>query len=324
MTEIFGKRSDEVEKMPKINIYFMYFCYICTMNVEFSSPGHYLFLQISDLIKERGTMIVDYSSSQLIDNEEYISPYSVVALCHRGYVKSEYDLRPVEFHAHDISVMRPGHIIRNIAASADYSAQLIVTHTSSLNGMRQQYISHHLAAHKLFDTNPCQHLTDKQYRQVCDAFNLIQTACSIEGIYRDELISSTFHTLMVLLSSFRYEQIESQQDVGHQLSQQFNDAVIEHYRQSHEVSFYASMFHLSPKYFSTLIKQETGISAGEWIDRYVTLQAKELMNRCRNHTIQQISDDLGFCEQASFSRFFKKQTGMTPTEYKKFIMHSEG
>jgi AraC-like DNA-binding protein len=76
------------------------------------------------------------------------------------------------------------------------------------------------------------------------------------------------------------------------------------------------MFHLSPKYFSTLIKQETGISAGEWIDRYVTLQAKELITRCRNHTIQQIADDLGFCEQASFSRFFKKQTGMTPTEYR--------
>ena len=280
------------------------------------APSHYLLHQISDLIKERGTVIIDYSSSQLVDNEEYISPYSVVALCHQGSVKSEYDLRPVDFRAHDISIMRPGHIIKNFSASADYSAQLIVTHTSALNSMRQQYFNHHLATHKSFDAHPCQHLTDEQYRQVCDAFNLVQTACNVEGIYREELISSTFHTLMVLLSSFRYEQLESQQNIGHPLSQQFHDAVIEHYRQSREVSFYASMFHLSPKYFSTLIKQETGISAGEWIDRYVTLQAKELITRCRNHTIQQISDDLGFCEQASFSRFFKQQTGMTPTEYR--------
>lgn len=247
---------------------------------------------------------------------EDASPYSVVALCHRGYVKSEFDLRPVEFRALDIAIMRPGHIIKNCFASADYSAQLIVTHPSALNSMRQQYFNHHLATHKFFDAYPWQHLTDEQYRQVCDAFNLVQTACNVEGVYREELISSTFHTLMVLLSSFRYEQMESQQDAGHQLSRQFNDAVIEHYRQSREVSFYARMFHLSPKYFSTLIKQETGISAGEWIDRYVTLQAKELLNRCRNHTIQQIADDLGFCEQASFSRFFKKQTGMTPSEYR--------
>ena len=280
------------------------------------APSHYLLHQMSDQIEERGTMIVDYSSSHLVVNEEYISPYSVVALCHRGYVKSEFDLRPVEFRALDIAIMRPGHIIKNCFASADYSAQLIVTHPSALNSMRQQYFNHHLATHKFFDAYPWQHLTDEQYRQVCDAFNLVQTACNVEGVYREELISSTFHTLMVLLSSFRYEQMESQQDAGHQLSRQFNDAVIEHYRQSREVSFYARMFHLSPKYFSTLIKQETGISAGEWIDRYVTLQAKALLNRCRNHTIQQISDDLGFCEQASFSRFFKKQTGMTPSEYR--------
>jgi AraC-like DNA-binding protein len=281
--------------------------------------SHYLLHQISDLIEERGTVIIDYSSSQLIDNEEYISPYSVVALCHRGHVESEYDLRSVEFHAHDISVMRPGHVIKNIAASADYSAQLIVTHASSLNSMRQQYLNHHLATYKSFDGQPCQHLTDEQYRQVCDAFNLVQTACSVEGIYREELISSTFHTLMVLLSSFRYEQIENQQDTGYQLSQQFNDAVIEHYRQSREVNFYARMFHLSPKYFSTLIKQETGISAGAWIDRYVVLQAKALLERQRNLTIQQVADKMGFSEQASFSRFFKKQTGMSPTEYLSLI-----
>lgn len=280
------------------------------------APSHYLLHQISDLIEKRGMVMVDYSSSQLIDNEENISPYSVVALCHRGAVKSEYDLSPVEFRAHDISIMRPGHIIKILSASTDYSAQLIVTHTSALNSMRQQYLNHHLAVHKSFDAQPCQHLTDGQYRQVCDAFNLVQTACNVEGIYRDELISSAFHTLMVLLSLFRYEQLESQQNAGHLLSQQFNDAVIEHYRESREVSFYARMFHLSPKYFSTLIKQESGISAGEWIDRYVVLQAKAMLQQQRNLTIQQVADLMGFSEQASFSRFFKKQTGLSPTEYR--------
>ena len=272
--------------------------------------------QYSNAIEESGTMFVDFSSDMIVGDEEYISPYSVIALCHSGHMECEYDLRPVEFHAHDIAVMRPGHIIRQIAKSDDYSVQLIVTPVSFLNTMRRQYMNHHLATRKSFDTHPCQHLNDEQYRQVCDAFNLMRTACNVDGLYRDELISSTFHTLMVLLSTYRYEQLDGMQDAGRQLSLRFNEALIEHYRESREVGFYARMFHLSPKYFSTLIKQETGYGAGEWIDRYVVLQAKALLRRMRNLSIQEITDRLGFSEQASFSRFFKRNTGMSPTEYR--------
>lgn len=275
--------------------------------------------QLSDVIDERGTVFVDFSSSLIVSNEEYISPYSVVALCHSGYVRSEYDLRPVEFRSHDIAVMRPGHIIKNIAMSDDYRAQLIVTPVSFLNTMRRQYMDHHLATHMSFDTHPCQHLDDEQYRQVCDAFNLMRTACNVDGVYRDELISSTFHTLMVLLSTYRYEQLDGMQDAGRQLSLRFNEALIEHYRESREIGFYARMFNLSPKYFSTLIKQETGYGAGEWIDRYVVLQAKALLRRMRSLSIQEITDRLGFSEQASFSRFFKRNTGISPKEYREKI-----
>ncbi len=285
-------------------------------NTKRHASTQYLLHQMSDLIEERGMMMVDYTGSMIVNNEEYISPYSVVALCHQGSAESEYDMKPVQFQAHDISVMRPGHVLKNIATSADYSAQLIVTSTSYLNRMRQQYLTHHLASYQNFDTHPCQHLTDEQYRQVCDAFSLMQTACNVEGFYREEMISSTFHTLMVLLSTYRHELNETLQDTSRQLSSQFNNAVIEHYRQSREVSFYARMFHFSPKYFSTLIKQETGVSAGEWIDRYVILQAKALLDRRHDLTIQQITVQLGFSEQASFSRFFKKQTGLSPTEYR--------
>ena len=110
------------------------------MSIEKDFPNHRLLHQMSDLIEEFGVVMVDYTSSTLVIDEEYISPYSVVALCHRGDAKSEYDMKPVEFHAHDISVMRPGHVVKNTATSADYSAQLIVTSASCLNRMRQQYL----------------------------------------------------------------------------------------------------------------------------------------------------------------------------------------
>ena len=151
---MFSKWSDKVEKMLRESTNYGDLYYICTKirqdmkdkTGEYASSG-YLLHQMSDLIEERGTMVIDFSSSMIVENKELISPYSVVALCHRGSIDSEFDMKPVEFGAHDISVMRPGHVIKNYGATADYSTQLIVTHAASLNSMRQQYLSHHLADH---------------------------------------------------------------------------------------------------------------------------------------------------------------------------------
>ena len=154
------------------------------------TSSHYLLHQISELIEERGTMVVDYTSGIIANKEAYISPYSVIALCQQGAVESEYDMKSVKFQAHDIAVMRPGHVVKNIATSADYSTQLIVTSATCLDNMRQQFLSHHLATKNSFDAQPCQHLTNEQYRQVQDVFNLMRTVCNMKSIYRDELMST--------------------------------------------------------------------------------------------------------------------------------------
>jgi AraC-like DNA-binding protein len=73
---------------------------------------------------------------------------------------------------------------------------------------------------------------------------------------------------------------------------------------------------LTPKYFATVIKRTTGIAASEWINRYVLIEAKWLLHHERGQSIQQIAYQLGFTEQASFSRFFKSYEGKTPKEYR--------
>jgi len=57
-------------------------------------------------------------------------------------------------------------------------------------------------------------------------------------------------------------------------------------------------------------------SPKEWITNFLTARAKSLLDSREDHTVQQISNLLGFGEQSSFARFFKKETGMTPKEYR--------
>lgn len=82
------------------------------------------------------------------------------------------------------------------------------------------------------------------------------------------------------------------------------------------MAFYARICCLSPKHFSEVIKKDTGASPKEWITNFLAARAKSLLDSLEDHTIQQISHLLGFGEQSSFSRFFKKETGMSPKEYR--------
>jgi AraC-like DNA-binding protein len=100
------------------------------------------------------------------------------------------------------------------------------------------------------------------------------------------------------------------------LTEQFTKLVRENYRHERETAFYAAKLNLTPKYLSQIIKSVSGKSASDWIEDFVILEAKALL-KSTNMTVQQISDDLNFPSQSFFGKYFKRKTGMSPSDYKK-------
>ena len=109
---------------------------------------------------------------------------------------------------------------------------------------------------------------------------------------------------------------EEQKSKQELLLERFFDCVQNHYKRERSVDFYADKLCLTPKYLSTVIRQTSGKTAGEWIDEYVVLEAKALL-KSTNMTIQQISDELNFPSQSFFGKYFKRIVGMSPKEYRK-------
>ena len=89
----------------------------------------------------------------------------------------------------------------------------------------------------------------------------------------------------------------------------------QHHCKERSLGFYASLLHITPKYLTTLIKQVSGRSAAEWIDECVILEAKNLL-KFSTMSIQQIAYYLNFPNQSFFGTYFKRRTGMSPSEYK--------
>ena len=88
-----------------------------------------------------------------------------------------------------------------------------------------------------------------------------------------------------------------------------------HFRRERSVGFYARQLCITPKYLTTLIKRVSGKSVSEWIDIYVTLEAKTLL-RFSDRSIQEVAYALNFPNQSFFGSYFRRTTGMSPSEFR--------
>ncbi|MDE6390585.1 MAG: helix-turn-helix domain-containing protein, partial [Duncaniella sp.] len=79
--------------------------------------------------------------------------------------------------------------------------------------------------------------------------------------------------------------------------------------------YYAARLFVTPKHLSAVLKEMSGQTAGEWIDKRVILEAK-LMLRSTGMNIQEISTALNFSNQSFFGKYFKHLTGISPRDYR--------
>lgn len=86
------------------------------------------------------------------------------------------------------------------------------------------------------------------------------------------------------------------------------------------VAMFAAELHLSPRYLSDLLKQETGKTAMDLIQLRLISEAKNLLNK-GEHTVAEIAYLLGFENPPYFSRLFRKETGMSPKEFQKSFLN---
>lgn len=97
--------------------------------------------------------------------------------------------------------------------------------------------------------------------------------------------------------------------------QSFLMNIEQHFKTERSVKFYADKLCITPKYLSSVIHQQSGKHASEWIDAHLILEAKALL-KTTDMPIQEIAYDLNFSTPAHFGKFFKRITGISPKRYR--------
>lgn len=174
-----------------------------------------------------------------------------------------------------------------------------------------------------FGSLPCMELTHAESQSLRSFISMVeQELKGAETDFSSEiiggLIAATIYKVGDILTHYLTEHPEVDSPIHNRAEEyfrQFTELLGEHYKHERSVGFYARQLCITPKYLTTLIKRISGKSVSEWIDNYVILEAKTLL-KYSNMSVQEIAYYLNFPNQSFFGSYFKRNAGMSPSQYK--------
>ena len=111
------------------------------------------------------------------------------------------------------------------------------------------------------------------------------------------------------------ENYNSQSQSNVDIIREYNFLVEQHFREKHSVAEYAELLFKSPKTLSNVFKKLGTKTPLQFIQDRIMLESRRLLSYTDKH-ISEIGYDLGFSDIQVYSRFFKKQEGSSPSDFR--------
>ena len=219
----------------------------------------------------------------------------------------------------DVITCKPRNIFEKSMMSMDFNALLLflspeyVAQLSQMIRMEWTY-SMFSTSHQIFHADE---LAVKRYRLY---FDLLQNHLSCPDTPHKELRLRLLFASMAYdlhdLNKFQDEQLLRQTySSGENILRQFMQHLHDPAQPYLNVNEYASLFNITPKYFSSVCKRLTGKTANQLISDEIVRSA-QISLRDSSKSVKQIAALMGFKNQSHFGRFFRQQTGVSPQQYR--------
>ena len=247
--------------------------------------------------------------------QDIITQNLVVAICLDGDGTAYYDNSKIYIQKNEVAVILPNHIIKPLSTSDDYDVLLIIISPEFVSDFKYRSMSYD---YMKYHATPSTRLTDDEIASLTDVVKVIKSVLKNNLEHQYELLINLLNVFFEMLRSYRIaNNFEvSQYTKNEDFFNRFCGLLAEHYTESREVMFYADKLCLTPKYFSKIIHDVTKQSAGTWITNFVITKAKQFLTTRPDLNIQNISNMMGFEDQAAFSRYFRRVVGMSPKQFR--------
>ncbi len=251
-------------------------------------------------------MIRDFSFERkdfLLSTQPYRLQEGRVVIVKRGRANYSFNLVEYEFEAGDVVVFMADTLVEKQGHTSDFEVDCISFDykSPSLPTFGEGFIS--------------LRLNDESRDVVSRHFNLMWQMAHLQP-FPEENLRMLLNSILLYIKDQPCH-LSSMRPLSHreETLKQFVNLVSQHAAKERNVPFYASKLCLAPHYLSTLVKQVSGRTVMEWINEVAVKEIKVWLAYSDENTAQ-IAYRLNFPSPSALSKFFKRETGMTPREYR--------
>ena len=245
----------------------------------------------------------------------------IIGLGTEGETSHTSNLQEIRLKKNSLFIFNPKDILQ-VQSNDRFKAHLIVITPDFLKRININ-TKRMMPLFLQFGSLPCMELTHVESQSLRSFISMVeQELKGPEPDFSSEiiggLIAATIYKVGDILTHYLTEHPEVDSPMHNRAEEyfkQFTELLGEHYKHERSVGFYARQLCITPKYLTTLIKRISGKSVSEWIDSYVILEAKTLL-KYSNMSVQEIAYYLNFPNQSFFGSYFKRNAGMSPSQYK--------
>lgn len=234
-----------------------------------------------------------------------------------GTVNLEVDHVPMHLSANEIISLTPLHFVRIEQVSGTYLTFLFNSNFYCIFGHDNEVSCNGFLFHGSSDVMKL-HLDLSQSSQLRSIVELFKGECSVKDNLQEEMLRITLKHFIITCTRIAREryQVTQEKEKSFDLVRKFYVLVDEFYKEKKQVQDYADLLHRSPKTLTNLFASYELPSPLRVIHERLEAEAKRLLVHTHK-SAKEIGLILGFEDQATFSRFFKKMTGESIFEYRK-------
>lgn len=249
--------------------------------------------------------------------QETLSGYSYT-LVNDGWLELLYNDRMLTLQKGDLMIYSPGVKIRIINGSTDYhSVCLMIDEQAALEIPAVRNVVHTAYQPIAELGRPIIHLNEQQTAHFWQHMHeMIQYQHSGHRYLR-EVLRTLFTQFVLDLMDAMAQNIGPRQ-VRERTTEQFiafMRLLTKHFIEHHDIGFYAEGLHITPIHLSRIVRQVTGRTVVDYINRMLLMEATWLL-QTTDLSIAAIAERLHFADQSSFGRFFTRMKGITPKAYR--------